>query len=822
MNTTPAPSARARLERLRGDAEVLAARLEQAAEAMQRIGAAPDAALSRDLRELDLQLKALLTEFPRPPHCAAANVWDVLGDAVRRLEQRTMVAPQLRLVLRLTHRSQEDFEPLAAAQQAATDWLERLEGDLPLDAPVLDALLTGKHGLSALVRLATNAGELSDGDWVDDQNIVADAYGRSLALAAARGQLQLNADATAAVQTAQSPAAPAAEPAPMETVSRKGSSGPAGVVHSATTSAAVAEPVLGRQTPTNAARAPIPTSTAAAGAVMAHRSSALPNTPRESAALVRRIQKARGPARKRELLDLLATLMQHNRWGLAWQLNRSLESLYGGRIPPGPEILLVAACGSQLCDRRGALAQLLTQGLSPGTVSSARLDPPGMTRVQRLVLQTGLLRAAWIAPATGAAHWLARCAACEGAEARLGRIAELLLRWEAELPVGRDQAGDAAAPQHGDLRRFQQLVRDWQATWRARGVDFRKSEPLFARQHWSVRSSPLHRSAEASPVVAGWLSTLRIADTVLAPILTDAQDARADVRRTVGRINSRLLVGHRADFPSGTDAIIVPHDEMRQYLQEAAQWAQRWLQGDTADAAEEVPGDTPCAALRQELRSEVASLSAELAAAQEPAAPPILQVAQACWARAVSDFANLLSQPAGLEPTGDEILGGDIRRLRLGPLGPLNLPQCGDAEFIDRLLEALSSEEHWTLLFTVAAVSRGPAAESRLDNVLEGDVLSLEDELNAMAEALEAAAECGALSEREHADWSARLCAVWGPAPHDPASRLSAFRDLQQRLAARGIQTSTASHRSDVNSTVAVRRSAPTNTDSLLFDDDPQ
>jgi hypothetical protein len=93
-------------------------------------------------------------------------------------------------VLSLSHRSGEEFPPLAGCHAKARE-LRQTIADIQGQAgsPDIAALLKGNHPLAELHELAYRGDQLDDERWAALERGVAHAFGEALSLAAARGKL---------------------------------------------------------------------------------------------------------------------------------------------------------------------------------------------------------------------------------------------------------------------------------------------------------------------------------------------------------------------------------------------------------------------------------------------------------------------------------------------------------------------------------------------------------------------------------------------------------------------------------------------------------
>jgi hypothetical protein len=789
VNATSSNPARQTLDRLRTAAQSLAVRLEQSADALEQRGAAPDARLAGEFQQLNDEIESFTAAFPSAPQTGRLHLWTSLDAAVRVEEQRIVVAPALGLVQRLVHVAAPAFEPLIAARQAASQWLDRISSGAEVPPEALEALQSGRHGLTALVRLATQVDKLTDADWVGDQMLVTEMFGRTLALAAARGQLRLR-------ELDEVETRPLVMPQPSAPVCPDGG---ASVAQSS-------DKVNCPASNTSVFDEDSETQPAVCEPVPAIRG--LGNAVREQAG---RTLDAMGPARRRELSELCWVLLSQGCDGLAWQVNRAAESLYAGTLSPGADVIRLWILGRHLHEPTSALAGAVGSVLRERAFDS-QYAMQRLSRPQRTLLFAAMVHPALAAPATEAGRLLEHLAAAGGDELVVSFAKAVRETGDRAARVG-TECNSAA----DHLTVLQRDVRAWRAGWSQQVAGFRRAEMLFSRPFWTVRATTLQSTPGRVQALGGWLAAHRLADGLIAPILSNAVDARPEVRRIAQRMLTKVFVGSRSDLPAGSDAVPVPTVEVQQYLHEAAQWAWRWLNAGSADtesSARHVGPNASC----ERLKPAAARLLTRLRSTPaEPGAPD--QTVRGCLIAAVERAERWPTTAANserLEPTLDELLGGELRRLEVVPLGPQAIPHCSDAEFIERLLKRLSTfSPDQTATSEAAPPSASPPPTVVLDQA------GLEFELSTLAEVLEGAVQAGTLSERDHAGFSARVCALWTSGLATGSEPVSAaLTDLKSRLAVRGVAMTTHRNSSGEGSASArVDQEADWASASVLLDD---
>ncbi len=93
-------------------------------------------------------------------------------------------------VLRLRHRDSPDFKPLADCQRQARELRQAIAAARwPQTHPETAHLLSGKHAFHALLTLVAQGDELDDESYARLDELVTDAFGRTLGVAVTRGKL---------------------------------------------------------------------------------------------------------------------------------------------------------------------------------------------------------------------------------------------------------------------------------------------------------------------------------------------------------------------------------------------------------------------------------------------------------------------------------------------------------------------------------------------------------------------------------------------------------------------------------------------------------
>jgi hypothetical protein len=130
----------------------------------------------------------------------AEALTDSLLRVIGKLEETRLAAEQARQnafrvldrVLTIVHRHQADFPPLLECQARARE-LRRTLLEAPWSDlyPITKPLAEGPYRFPALLALVEHWQDLDDERWKNLHEIVAQSFGRSLAVAASRGDLAL-------------------------------------------------------------------------------------------------------------------------------------------------------------------------------------------------------------------------------------------------------------------------------------------------------------------------------------------------------------------------------------------------------------------------------------------------------------------------------------------------------------------------------------------------------------------------------------------------------------------------------------------------------
>jgi len=190
--------------------EQLGQRLSEVAEQVRTTGTLPSESLieeitaSRrnftDLRARAIELVGLMSETP---NAAAEEIGSmkeleallqVAAEAQRKRahqeKARVRALTVLDRLLSLVHRDQPDFAPLSECQAKSRALSEAIRDHAGSELhPDVTALAQGRHPLTELLTLVEGYDDLDDDLWLLLKHAVAENFGKSLAMSAARGKL---------------------------------------------------------------------------------------------------------------------------------------------------------------------------------------------------------------------------------------------------------------------------------------------------------------------------------------------------------------------------------------------------------------------------------------------------------------------------------------------------------------------------------------------------------------------------------------------------------------------------------------------------------
>jgi hypothetical protein len=190
--------------------EQLSQRLADVAEQVRNGGILPSDSLIEEiassrrsfteLRDRAIELVGLLAESaPKAPEEIGSikeleTLLQLVAEAQRRKAQgeksRLRALTILDRILSLIHREQPEFPPLEDAQSKAKALREALRTyDGPDLHPETTPLAQGRHPLAELLTLVEGYEDLDDDLWLLLKHAVAENFGKSLAMSAARGKL---------------------------------------------------------------------------------------------------------------------------------------------------------------------------------------------------------------------------------------------------------------------------------------------------------------------------------------------------------------------------------------------------------------------------------------------------------------------------------------------------------------------------------------------------------------------------------------------------------------------------------------------------------
>ena len=210
MQYSESVALRQQLAVLRENLTQLGGQLSQAARQLQDAGTPPNANLTDDLAasrsafsglcEEILSMAETLAVSPPPTRgeMTSLSKLDGLLKVVAEAEEKKGAVEQTRVealriveqVLSITHSENAAFRPLLECQATARELHQTLSTiTWPNTHPDMQTLAAGKHPLASLLSLVNSVAELDDEKWGVCQDVVEQAFGKPLAVAALRGRL---------------------------------------------------------------------------------------------------------------------------------------------------------------------------------------------------------------------------------------------------------------------------------------------------------------------------------------------------------------------------------------------------------------------------------------------------------------------------------------------------------------------------------------------------------------------------------------------------------------------------------------------------------
>ncbi|MCA9054304.1 MAG: hypothetical protein KDA75_10735 [Planctomycetaceae bacterium] len=504
-----------------------------------------------------------------------------------------------------------------------------------------------------------------------------------------------------------------------------------------------------------------------------------------------------------EVSELIWRLLFDGCDGLAWQVDRRAEAAFSGTIGPGTELLSLWLLGRSLSRPDGGLATELTQTLLNVSTAISAEEEDSDSAARRALLLAAVLRPCVRAPWTGAYRTVGaiaeqfddpRLAQYFRNVARLGELG-----YEAALQSARnlDNSTDSVNP----LNWLQAAARRWQSTASAQRVRFQRSEPLFSRRHWSVSMFPVQTDRQAAVAIGGWLHALRLSDGIIAPILNHDVAEAGGVRTVVNRIENRLLVGRREDYPAAIDAIILPDVAMATHLCEAAELARRWLEfGTTHLGAATTELNQQVVDLQETIRGQHPLVLSRLESMAFQADTLANQTALACLTLAAEQLdADLASgsSAAADEPSLHELFGVEAIERDTRSADGHQLDRAESATPLQLLLDELARGVHQTRIGVDDSAPASTASVSVFDDDDDDSpadastsarlmsAAAIKHELDVMSEVLNSAVASGTMSPHDREAFRVRILAV--QRQRGDAEQKSTLGELRKTLTARGL-----------------------------------
>ncbi|QDU36793.1 hypothetical protein Mal4_10910 [Maioricimonas rarisocia] len=708
------------LDRLRTEAAELGDALESAAERLETAGLCPDIRLvarltgwEERLGELSEQIRATESVHDGEPE---ADVWsiDQLEHACRKQELSSRARELVTRVESLRHVDEPEFRPLVEARAEAGQWLTSLSSrNADAIGEAVAELEASPPAWLSLLQLVEQAETLSDDDWSRLDEAVSETYGRSLAIAAARGKLT------------GEPVAEVTEPDPEQLVVDRPIFPVAPPQDPAPAAVPPAEDLFSSDNVFADDDAPNP-ETDSGRIRLTGRSQSIETTPPKRqlkghyeelpAAIVDSAIaaiNAEGPEQRLEIDRLVVRLVLGERIGLAYHLALGNENEASPEHIPA-WLLRAWSVSPHVMFPQGRLAADLTRSLSqyrPGTDDTATEEA-----IQYMVCACAL-RAALIAPSTRAAAIL-RSMPMRPGFSHLYNYCVRIATYGEQLGGVLPQAFKKETGTVNHDRRLADLqaeVSRWHHKFIAGRLEYEVAEQLFMRGHWSVRQTAARRDPQRVRRWMRWQAAQRAIDGVVAPLVQGQWEKLAESRRLLKVLReSDLLPGgqrHRQD-PEGDRQIASLLQDVRSYVQQA-----------TAAAAlmgrDQGPVLVPAI---DEIRGEVCErhepVLRELNEALAVAPSEDLQMGLSCLIRAIGQIRDLVDPATAVpdrEPDLRHLLQGELLKVPTLMLDSDWEPQCSAAVLEEEILRSLTGPQpDWRMAFQLHCDQGNHSATQKL------------------------------------------------------------------------------------------------------------
>lgn len=560
--------------------------------------------LASDLAALQDAVAAIRKELGDAAGSVGEGGFEDIEKAIRILEEQEKAAALqsrreeageiLKQLDRIRYFSPSGSERIAAVDEEAGKLRALLQssGDGEIPEP-LQMLVDGEHPLAALLLLARKGAELADEDFARCLDRIREAFGNSLYAKAAKGAIRLAPEDLQTESTlAEPPAEPevdeeeALKPEPAQSAAPEPSQGAApgaqaeeqlGGSSAAPTTllSEQAEPietlpeVKGEAAGAGPEDAGLTATEEAATDDAAHLSGGdAPGVSAGEAAAAGGEERALEENYPEEWLRysrILHGLIEHRKLWAAWALARHLETLdIGAPLSIPAWVIRAAAAGVELSGTGDSYAALLQEDLRNFSESAFLPEERAYNWNVRLLLVAATLKAALVAPQTGAAAVLQglHLGGADGLHELCRRIAEFGQRYfvaDTSLLAG---LRDLASLQQEKSRLLEE-ARAWA-----------DQAPTFTFK-FAPATKVWHRWVERGRIVWQLTSFARGEATPdeqeIRKAIERARDEswfRSEVRKTDRRDNGRV---------GGRDITADPLDQLRRRLGEAAALAQQWI-----------------------------------------------------------------------------------------------------------------------------------------------------------------------------------------------------------------------------------------------------
>ena len=704
---------RKRLQQLRLAGVRLAELLLGNADRLDAVGTPPSTDLVIELqkyREQNANLSALCDAEVDAATSRRSRSLDEIEQDLQLRESAECALSVARTILQLKTRDGQSLPSLDQVQSEAREVIASHGAALPSDQ--LQLFADGQHPWRELLRMIEQGHSLPDAEWTILNASIDSSLGQSLAIAVARGRLEIALSTHADV-------VPIATKVPEPSPAPQSVSPPAGPENSATLPASdtaqnifvepMDEPLPGQQETADPVASSQPQSmrlTVQSHSPLAERllnQARFSDATGASANLATTILNGPEADRADLLPDLLLHLIHENRPGLAFHLSRCLEARPDRKRPFVPAWLIRTwAFGHALNFPKGQLAGLLQDELQSRPVNDLRGGTPDWRLALSLLVRASTLRPAIIAPGTRAASLLRDFELQEGCVqlynycSRIGAYGE---RIQGVLP-GTFKPSNASLPQAERLAALRSDLTTWKESASTVPLKLHITSPLFHKAGWSLRAGTSQRYPQAAMDWSNWQVAVRIGESLTTPILEDRRRELVRVKADIDEVTSQLSI---SDSNERHRQFCRP--DVRAYLRQAVTFAQRWISLHTGMTEGESQTYLPLAAteLRAEIQTRHESVMAELRALAADHSSFEVRMAVSCLMQSVQEVYRLVDPnipPDVHEPDPRHLLHADLLKIADLRVGANWEPVIDLPSLEEEILQFLSQPQpDWIMAF---------------------------------------------------------------------------------------------------------------------------